>query len=156
MALIHDDDVFESWEISGLLKLVVLIFAGEHGYFGAGVPQHVTDLIGRERGVEGDVDGAEGEGCKVGNGPFPAVLAENSDTIAFDNSPAPEGVGQGTDTTVEILRGDGLPGPSAVLPEERPQITASGDLHQHVVHSFQVKLAHLAVTPHSFVLAGFC
>ena len=101
-ALIHDDDALEGGHFAGGGQLFILLAGGEDEDFGTGVPDAVAKLLRIQGGVEGYIDGAEGEDGEVGDGPLPAVFAEDGDAIAFDDAPTGEEVSEGADAAIEL------------------------------------------------------
>ena len=139
---VHDDDVAEGGENAGELELCELVAGGEDEDLGGGVAEHVADLVGGEGGVEGDVDGAEGEGGEVGDGPLPAILAEEGDAVATLDAPVEEVGGEGADAAVEILGGDGQPGAGGVLPEHGDAIAGTRYFDQNIVRGRYFEHVH--------------
>ena len=134
VALVHDDDVLELGAVGAAgLDFFVLLLGADDGYFGGGILEHVGDVLGGGGGVEWDVGGAEGEDGHVGDGPLPAVFAEEGYAVAFGDVPLGELVGEGADAAVEGVGGDGGPGAVAVGGHHGGVGAAAGGACGHVV-----------------------
>ena len=131
---VHDDEVLEVGAFGAAgLDFFVLLFGAHDGYFGAGILEHVDDVLGGAGGVEGDVGGSEGEHGHVGDGPLPAVFAEQDYAVAFADAPFGELLGEGADAAVEGVGGDGGPASLTVGGHEGGVGAAAGGGEGHVV-----------------------
>ncbi len=106
---------------------------------GAGVGQHSGDLLGGEGGVEGHIDGAEGEDGEIGDRPLPAIFGEDGDAVALADAPSGERGGEGANAAVELVAGDGLPLAGGIAPLQGAFGAGSAGAEEYVVYGFEVE-----------------
>ncbi len=89
---VHDEDAFERGSGADGVELVELLAGGNDGDAAAGIVDQHGDLFAGEGGIDGNVGGADGKGGEVGDGPLPAILADDGDAVALLRSPAEKGL----------------------------------------------------------------
>ena len=85
---IHEDDAFDRGLRARLHNFFILAASGDDGNACGRVGQENRCLVGGQRRVDGDVDGSEGECCEIGNGPLPAIFAEDGDALPLGDAQA--------------------------------------------------------------------
>ncbi len=85
--MVHDHDSLDLRLRENRLDLAQLMLGGNENDAGTGVAQGVGGLLGSQRGVDRNGDGAEQQDGEVGGRPLRAILAENGDSITFVDAP---------------------------------------------------------------------
>ena len=108
----------------------------------AGVVDDVPDLIGGERGVDGDGDGSGREGGEVGHDPLRPVLGEDGDPVAGPDAEGLEPERQPPDGRFDLVRGD--PRPVPVLLDHHPDRLSVGPagFEEHAIEGGRVGSGH--------------
>ncbi len=116
---IHDHDAFEMGSGADRVELVVLLAGGDDGDAATGILDQHGDLVAGQGGINGDVGGADGERGEVGDGPFPAILSDEGNTVAFLHAPLEQSLSQRAHALVELVGRDGAPAAELILPQHR-------------------------------------
>ena len=124
------------------LKLVELLARGDDGDAATGVANLLGDLLAGERGIERHIGGADGQHGEVGDGPLPAILADEGDAVALFRAEAQKRRGQRTDALIDLVRGDRVPLAELVLPENGARIGGRGDANEEVVDRGDRRRSH--------------
>ena len=74
---IHDEDALELGLGTNGVELFELLAGRDDGDAASGVGEEDGDLIAGQRGIDGDIDGVDGEDGEVGDGPFPAIFGRS-------------------------------------------------------------------------------
>lgn len=98
-----------------------------------GVGQQRTDLIGQQRWVQRNVDGAHGEACEIRDGPLPSIFSEDGDPVALADAPAAQRRGHGPDPADQFIGGNGEPGAGLVLHQNGAFAVAPGEREEDIV-----------------------
>ena len=77
------------------MELVELLARRDDGDAAAGIVNLLGDLLACERGIDGHIGRADRKRGKIGDDPLPAVLADQSDAVAFFHAEIKERGGQG-------------------------------------------------------------
>ena len=109
------------------VELVELLARGDDGDAAAGVAHQLGDLLAGERGIDGHIGRANGQRGEVGDGPLPAIFADEGDAIALFRAPVEKGLGQRADALVDLIGRERLPLAELVLPEDGARIGGRGD-----------------------------
>src|SRR5271157_3602402 len=108
-SVVHNDDVLKAGLLANGSQLLVLLAGGNEGNTRLGILQHVQDLLGGLRGVDGHDHSAQQQGCVVGDGPLPAVLAQDDYAVALANVPGLQLTSGGVNPAPQLGGGDRLP-----------------------------------------------
>ena len=86
------------------LKLVELLARGDDGDAAIGIAHLLGDLLAGEGGIERHIGGAYGEGGEIGDGPLPAILANEGDAVTLLSAEAQKCRGQCADALIHLIR----------------------------------------------------
>ena len=115
------------------LKLVELLARGDDGNAAIGVANLLGDLLAGERGIERHIGRADGQRGEIGDGPLPAILADESDAVAFFRAEAEQCGGQSADALIDLVGRERMPLAELVLPQNGARIGGRGDANEEVV-----------------------
>ena len=85
------------------IQLLVLLMCRDDGNATAGIAYQGCDLFPKQGGVNGHIGGANGECGEVGNGPLPAVFADEGDAVSLLSAPAQKGRSKGSNPLVNLV-----------------------------------------------------
>ena len=153
MTGIHHENVFQLSMGANGVEFVELLAGGDYGNAAAGIGEEGGDLIACEGGVNGDVDGSDGQDGKIRNHPLPAILGNDGNAIAFFRSPAQERLSQLMDSLVDLIGRKRLPVIELILPENGAGIRCGGNTQEQVVDGGEWGWFHLVLRA---VLKGGC
>ena len=91
---------------------------GDHQRAGLAVVQDEAGLVGQKGGVDGNADRPQIEEGVIESRPLGPVLREDRNPVPLPDPQGFEAQGQGADRRDEVLRGDVVPGPARLEPEE--------------------------------------
>ena len=86
------------------VKLVELLAGGDDGDAAIRVAHLFGDLLAGEGGIKRHIGGAYGQGGEIGDGPLPAILADDGDTVALLSAEAQKSGGQRADALIHLIR----------------------------------------------------
>ena len=134
---IHDDDLLKAGSAADGRNFFVLSFGRDEGNASFGIDQQQRDLLRRQGGVNGNVDGAQSQGSEVDQGPLPAIFGQQGDAVALHDAPGGEAIGEGVDARHHVRARDRVPIARGVLPEKGAGVVAGGNQGENVYQRLQ-------------------
>ena len=106
---VHDHNFFDLRLGKDGRELSQMLLRREKNNAAARVVQRKCRLLGRQRGVKRDCDGAEQQAGHIGHGPLRPVFAEDGNAISGSNSPGLQRTRRSGDALAKFARGHRQP-----------------------------------------------